>query len=92
MGFVAPGAYSQDRFQPGLRTENAMATSFDIDEKFDQTLGQLKQHLGAASKAEVLRKAVALLYVATKHQNDDGSVTIVQRTHQNTNEIKVILR
>lgn len=66
-----------------------MATSFNIDPKFDQTLEQLKKHFGAASKSEVLRKAVALLNVAANHENDDGSVTILQN---NTKETKVILR
>jgi hypothetical protein len=70
-----------------------MATSFNIDSKLDQTLEQLKHHLGASSKAEVLRKAVALLNVATRHENPDGSVTILQHGGtEKSSETKVILR
>lgn len=69
-----------------------MATSFNIDAKLDQTLEQLKVHLGASSKAEVLRKAVALLNVATRHENADGSVTILQQSGDKPSETKVILR
>lgn len=69
-----------------------MATSFNIDSKLDQTLEHLKEHLGATSKAEVLRKAVALLNVATRHENPDGSITIVQNTDDKTSQTKVILR
>lgn len=66
-----------------------MATSFNIDSRLDQTLEKLKEHFGASSKQEVLRKAVALLNVAANHENADGSVTILQdRQH----ETKVILR
>jgi hypothetical protein len=66
-----------------------MATSFNIDPTMDQTLEQLKKHFGASSKSEVLRKAVALLNVAAKHENDDGSVTILQNKKDET---KIILR
>lgn len=66
-----------------------MATSFNIDPRMDETLEQLKKHFGAASKSEVLRKAVALLNVAAKHENDDGSVTILQNKKDET---KIILR
>ncbi|WP_210283270.1 hypothetical protein [Massilia sp. Dwa41.01b] len=74
-------------------TGGNMATSYNIDAKLDETLEQLKLHLGASSKAEVLRKAVALLNVATRHENADGSVTILQQNSSDKpNETKVILR
>jgi hypothetical protein len=63
-------------------------TSFNIDSKLDQTLEDLKSHYGAASKAEVLRKAIALLNVVSRNENEDGSVTI---RHENQ-DVKVILR
>lgn len=37
------------------------ATSFKFDKKTSQILNDLKDRTGAASKAEVLRKAIALL-------------------------------
>jgi len=63
-------------------------TSFTIDAKLDATLENLKSHYGASSKAEVLRKAIALLNVVSRNESKDGTVTI-----RNENEdIKVILR
>ena len=51
-------------------------TTFDIDEKTGQKLEELKIHFGASSKAEVLRKAIALLNLATRYEDSDGSITI----------------
>ena len=64
-------------------------TSFNMDPKLDQTLEDLKKHYGAASKAEVLRKAIALLKVVRENEQPDGSVLI--RTTQNR-DIKVLVR
>ena len=51
-------------------------TTFNIDEKMGQSLEDLKEHFGASSKAEVLRKAVALLKIAIESEAADGSITI----------------
>ncbi|BBF81600.1 hypothetical protein [Asticcacaulis excentricus] len=51
-------------------------TSFNIDDKMDQTLESLKAHYGATSKAEILRKAVALLSVASKNEAEDGTILL----------------
>ena len=51
-------------------------TTFNIDEKMGQSLEDLKEHFGASSKAEVLRKAVALLKIAMESEAADGSITI----------------
>jgi len=51
-------------------------TTFNFDEKTGQVLEDLKVHFGASSKAEVLRKAIALLNVATEYEAADGSITI----------------
>jgi hypothetical protein len=64
-------------------------TSFNVDPKLDQTLEDLKRHYGAASKAEVLRKAIALLKVVQENEQPDGSVMI--RTSQNR-DMKVLVR
>ncbi|MDN4037441.1 ribbon-helix-helix protein, CopG family [Massilia sp. YIM B02443] len=66
-----------------------MATSFNIDSRLDAKLEELKKHFGASSKSEVLRKAIALLDVAARHENADGSLSIVQNK---TDETKIILR
>lgn len=51
-------------------------TTFNIDEKMGKTLEELQVHFGASSKAEVLRKAVALLKIAKESEAADGSITI----------------
>lgn len=51
-------------------------TTFNIDEKMGQELEELKEHFGASSKAEVLRKAIALLKIATESEAADGSIII----------------
>lgn len=51
-------------------------TTFNIDAKMEQELDALKAYLGAASKAEVLRKAVALLKIAKEYEAADGSIII----------------
>lgn len=70
-----------------------MASSYNIDSKLDKVLEGLKDDLGAASKAEVLRKAIALLSVAIRHENPDGSITLRQESERdNYVDTKVILR
>lgn len=51
-------------------------TTFNMSGKMDKTLEELKEHFGASSKAEVLRKAVALLKIATESEAPDGSIII----------------
>jgi hypothetical protein len=53
-------------------------TTFNVDSKFDQTLEALKTHYRVSSKAEILRKAIALLNVATRSEQEDGSIIIRQ--------------
>ena len=71
-----------------------MASSYNIDSKLDKVLEDLKENLGASSKAEVLRKAIALLNVAIQHENPDGSVTLRQKAANSSKFIdtKVVLR
>lgn len=64
-------------------------TSFNIDDKMDQTLEALKAHYGATSKAEILRKAVALLNVASKNEAEDGTIVL---SDGNGKDIKVIVK
>jgi hypothetical protein len=64
-------------------------TSFNIDAKLDQTLEDLKVHYHASSKAEILRKAIALLKVASANEQPDGSIAM--KTPQNK-ELRVVVR
>jgi hypothetical protein len=64
-------------------------TTYNVDWKLDQTLEGLRQHYGAASKADVLRKAVALLKLFRENEQPDGSVLI--RTGQRS-YVRVLVR
>ncbi len=64
------------------------ATTFNIDAKMDQTLEELKVHYGATSKAEVLRKAIALLNIAKDAEEQDGSLVI----KKGNETVKVMVR
>jgi len=64
-------------------------TSFNVDPKTDQTLEDLKRHYHASSKAEILRKAIALLNVASRSEQEDGSIIIRQKGGQ---DVKVVVR
>jgi hypothetical protein len=63
-------------------------TSFNVDAKVDAMLENLKIHYGASSKAEVLRKAIALLNVASQSEQPDGSLII----RNGKEDVKVIVR
>jgi N6-adenosine-specific RNA methylase IME4 len=74
---------------PG-RQECVMAvTRFSVDIKTDQTLEKLRRHYQVSTKAEVLRKAIALLSVASRVEQADGTVIIRQ---QNGQDLKVVVR
>jgi hypothetical protein len=51
-------------------------TTFKVDEKLSRVLGDLQRHYGAASKAAVLRKAVALLSLVREAEQADGSIVV----------------
>jgi hypothetical protein len=63
-------------------------TTFNFDEKLNQTLERLKEHYHAGSKAEVLRKAIALLNVASRNEEEDGSLVI----RHNGKDIRVLMK
>ena len=63
-------------------------TTFNIDDRVDATLEELKNHYHASSKSEILRKAIALLKVARDSEQPDGSIII----RQNGKDVKVIVR
>ncbi len=53
-----------------------MATTFGFDKKTMATLDELKEELGASSKAEVIRKAITLLKLAQQTQSKGGHLTL----------------
>jgi len=58
----------------------AKAFTFTIDENTEQVLDSLKSRLGKTSRAEVLRKAIALLEVATLAKDEGNDIAIVDRS------------
>lgn len=50
--------------------------TYKVDEKLSEILGDLQRHYGAASKAAVLRKAVALLRLVSEAEQPDGSILV----------------
>ncbi len=65
------------------------ATSFKIDQKTDQTLESLRRHYQVGSKAEVLRKAIALLNVVRRNERTDGTIVIRQQSGE---DLKILIR
>lgn len=51
-------------------------TTFKFDEKLTQTLDELKSATGASSKAEIVRRAIALLKVVQDATKDGGEVVV----------------
>ncbi len=52
-------------------------TSFDVDERTAQLLGQLQKTFGVKTNAAVIRKAIALANVVSQHAGSDQTVTII---------------
>ena len=64
-------------------------TSFNFSDEITSKLEALQQHYGASSKAEVLRKAIALLDLAKDSEQPDGTIVITQA---NDEQIKVKMK
>ena len=64
----------------------ARVTTFSIDDKTERTLDEIREALGATSNAEVLRRAVNLLGVASKVVNENGKI-IIQNEEGRSREI-----
>jgi len=64
-------------------------TTFKFDEKLTATLDELKTATGASSKAEIVRRAIALMKVVQQAQADGGEVVI--RTNGDNARERVIV-
>lgn len=62
--------------QEELESRPGKVMTFTIDQATDSVLEDLKAKLGKTSKAEILRKAIALLRVATEAEQAGGIATI----------------
>ena len=57
----------------------AKGFTFTIDDSTERVLDNLKSRLGKTSRAEVLRKAIALLEVATSAKDDGNDIAIIDK-------------
>jgi hypothetical protein len=64
--------------------------TFTIDENTDQILEQLKLRLGKTSKAEVLRKAIVLLQVATQAEDVGSGIATLDKDGKINHKIKLV--
>ena len=61
-------------------------TSFDFDKKLTETIDKLKKDMGATSRSEVLRRAIALLQIANTATRD-GSELVIKKKGQTEKHI-----
>ncbi len=66
----------------------ADVTSFALDPKSREALAELRDTLNASSNAEVIRRALTLLRLATRTTSKDGHVILREK---NGNEREVIM-
>ncbi len=66
-------------------------TTFKFDEKLTKTLDDLKTATGASSKAEIVRRAIALLKVVQEAQEDGGEVVIRTTDGEDTRERVIVM-
>jgi hypothetical protein len=65
-------------------------TTFKFDEKLTATLEELKKATGASSKAEVVRRAIALLKVAQEGK-EEGRKLVLRSTNEGGIEQEIIM-
>ncbi len=65
-------------------------TSIRFDDRTESLLAELKEHYGASSKAEVMRKAVALLDAVRRARQDGEELAIVDG-EQKVRKILILL-
>ena len=64
-------------------------TTFNISPALTTKLADLQEHYGASSKAEIIRKAIALLDFAKDSEHSDGTIVITQA---NDEQVKLKMR
>ncbi len=62
--------------------------TLNLDEKAENSIDKLRKHYGASSKAEVIRKALALLQVAAEVDATNGELV----ARKDNKETKIIVR
>ena len=62
--------------------------TLNLDTKAEKSIEVLRQHYGVTSKAEIIRKAIALLQVAAEIESSQGELI----ARKDKNETKIIVR
>lgn len=62
--------------------------TLNLDSKAEKSIESLREHYGATSKAEVIRKALALLQVAAEVDSTNGELV----ARKDNKETKIIVR
>lgn len=62
--------------------------TLNLDKKAEKSINDLREHYGATSKAEIIRKALALLQVAAEIDVNKGELL----ARKNNKETKIIVR
>jgi hypothetical protein len=73
-----------------VKPPSPRVVTFTVDEATEKVLDKLKLALNKTSKAEVLRKAIALLEVATEAQSKGGSIATLDNAGEIDHRIKLI--
>ncbi len=66
-------------------------TSFEVDERTAELLGQLQKTFGVKTNAAVIRKALALANVASQHAGPDNTITTAPSEDGKKPAVKVSL-
>jgi hypothetical protein len=66
-------------------------TSFEVDERTAALLADLQKTFGVKTNAAVIRKALALANVASKHAGADNTITIAPSEDGTKPAVKVSL-
>lgn len=66
-------------------------TTFKFDPKLAQTIEELKNSSSATSKAEIVRRAIALLKVVQEASERGEEVVLVKNDGANTTQTKIIM-
>jgi hypothetical protein len=64
-------------------------TSFDIDAKTSEALEVLKKVYGVGSNAAVLKRALAIALIASKHADDNQNIRLLRTDDGKEREIMV---
>lgn len=73
----------------GQSADFMATTSFKFDAKTNKLLEDLRQHYGASSKAEVLRKAIALLDVAADAEDHGHQIMVESKDGKERRQVLI---